>query len=178
MSGVSAVFLDRDGVLNRRPADHCYVTKIEDLQLLPGVAQGIRELRRGGFTPIVVSNQRGVSLGELDMRTLREIEAELKAAGADVEAFYYCTHDLGDRCDCRKPLPGLLLRAASEWGLSLPDSLLIGDSESDIEAGIAAGCHTIRVASGPTRTRAEYTASDLRGAAHLAVARWGTAQPP
>lgn len=173
---MNAAFLDRDGVLNRRPPTHSYVTKVEDLQLLPGVAHSIRELRRGGFTPIVVSNQRGVSLGELDMDTLAEIEAALLAAGVDIEAFYYCTHDIGDRCGCRKPLPGLLLRAASERRISLRDSLLIGDSESDIEAGIAAGCHTIRVVSTPTRTRAEYTASDLRAAAHLAVARWGGAQ--
>ena len=162
-------FLDRDGVLNERPPEHEYVTRPEELIILPGVAAAIGILRQHHFTPVVVSNQRGVGLGLLDEPVLRQIEAQLRAAGADVERFYYCRHSLDDHCPCRKPAPGLLLEAAHELDLDLSASVMIGDSETDVLAGRAAGCRTILIAPETTATSADATATDILAAATLAV---------
>src|SRR5581483_4794961 len=109
-----AAFLDRDGVLNRRPPPHDYVRSAEALELLPGVAGAVDALRAAGFATVVVSNQRGLARGLLTPETLAAIERRLAEAGVRIDAYYYCPHDLADGCDCRKPAPGLLLRAAAE----------------------------------------------------------------
>src|SRR6476620_7103003 len=97
-----AAFLDRDGVINQRPAEHDYVRHPDDLVLLPKVVDAIELLRAVDFTCIVVSNQRGVSRGLSSRRTLTEIEDKIRGAGADIARFYYCPHDIADACDCRK----------------------------------------------------------------------------
>jgi D-glycero-D-manno-heptose 1,7-bisphosphate phosphatase len=171
----AAVFLDRDGVLNRRPPPHQYITSVEALQILPGVAGAVASLRRNGFVPMVVSNQRGVARGLVSREMLTDIERRLGEAGVEIEEFYYCTHDLDDACDCRKPRPGLLLRAAHDHSLDLQASVMIGDDESDMEAGRAAGCRTIRIGPYGTSTRADRLASDLPAAATI-VSEW--AAPP
>ena len=106
MSPRRAAFLDRDGVLNERPPPHEYVRDAADLVVLPGAAEAVRLLRESGFVPVVVSNQRGVARALVTAETLGAIEARLRAAGVEIEHFYYCPHDESDACDCRKPAPG------------------------------------------------------------------------
>ena len=147
MSGRRAAFLDRDGVLNERPPAHEYVTDSAALRVLPGAAEGAAALATAGYALVVVSNQRGVSRGLVSRATLDEIEALLQdalaPAGASIEAFYYCPHGLDEGCGCRKPAPGLLLRAAAERGLDLAASILVGDTESDAAAARAAGVRPV-----------------------------------
>jgi D-glycero-D-manno-heptose 1,7-bisphosphate phosphatase len=168
----AAAFLDRDGVLNRRPAAHQYVETVEELELLPDAARAVAELHEAGFAPIVVSNQRGVARGLVTEATLADIESAIRDAGAPIERFFYCTHDIDVGCDCRKPRPGLLVRAATELGLSLRSSVMIGDSESDIEAGAAAGCHTLLVTESAIGTGADAVADSVLTAARIAIVRW------
>jgi D-glycero-D-manno-heptose 1,7-bisphosphate phosphatase len=144
-----AVFLDRDGVINRKAPDGQYVTRWEDFQLLPGVIEGIAQLNRAGIRVIVVTNQRCVAKGllaESDLESLHgKMSEHLAQAGAIIDAIYYCPHALEAACDCRKPAPGMLLEAARAHNLDLSDSWMIGDSGSDIQAGKNAGCRTARV---------------------------------
>jgi len=144
-----AVFLDRDGVLNRKPPEGEYVTRWEELELLPGVAEATASLVKAGFLVIVVSNQRCVSKGLLTVHELDSIHQsmrhELAAAGGTITDIYYCPHDTQPPCGCRKPAPGMLLTAAREHEVDLPGSWMIGDSDADVEAGKKAGCRTARI---------------------------------
>lgn len=144
-----AAFLDRDGVINRKRPEGEYVTRWEEMEFLPGVADAIVSLTNAGFTVIVVSNQRCVAKGLLAMADLRIIHEQtckhFAALGATISAGYYCPHDLYPPCDCRKPSPGLLFTAAREHGIDLAASWMIGDSESDMVAGKKAGCRTARI---------------------------------
>jgi D-glycero-D-manno-heptose 1,7-bisphosphate phosphatase len=148
-----AVFLDRDGVINRKVSEEEYVTRWEDFHFLPEVADGIALLNKAGWSVIVVSNQRCVAKGLLTIEELeaihRRMREELAAAGAKLDGIYYCPHEKEPACDCRKPAPGMLFRAAKEHQIDLPSSWVIGDSESDIEAGKRAGCKTARLAEDP-----------------------------
>lgn len=144
-----AVFLDRDGTLSRPPERGEYVVRPAELELLDGAGEAVALLARAGFDCVVVSNQRGVALGRMSRADLDAVDARLRellaAAGAELEGSYYCTHGLDEDCDCRKPRPGLLQRAAAELGLDLAGSWAVGDSASDVEAGRRAGCRTLRV---------------------------------
>lgn len=160
-----AAFLDRDGVLNERPPEHDYVRNASDLVILPNAPAAVGRLARAGYVPVVVSNQRGIARGLVSWETLTAIEAQLVAAAGTPISFYYCPHDHNDACDCRKPAPGLLLRAARDLGLDRAASVMIGDSESDVEAGHRAGTRTIRVAPAGTATRADALVDDLAAAA-------------
>lgn len=141
-----AAFLDRDGVINRKAPGDGYITRWEEISFLPGVAQAIALLNRSGFRVIVVTNQRCVAKGLVTIRELdwihRRMCEVLAAAGATVDAVYYCPHELEPPCLCRKPRPGLLLDAAREHRIALGKSWMIGDSVADIEAGRSAGCRT------------------------------------
>lgn len=147
-----AIFLDRDGTINKYVG---FLTKPEDLELLPGVAEAIRTINHSGYLAIVVSNQPVIARGDCSFEELKHIfdkmETLLGEEGAFVDAIYYCPHHPdkgfdGERpdykciCDCRKPKPGLLLQAAREWNIDLSQSYMIGDSDNDVEAGHAAGC--------------------------------------
>jgi D-glycero-D-manno-heptose 1,7-bisphosphate phosphatase len=144
-----AVFLDRDGVINQEAPDGQYVTRWEDFHLLPGVIEGIAQLNRAGLRAIVVTNQRCVAKGLLTEAELEKLHRQmcehLARAGAKIDAIYYCPHELEPACDCRKPAPGMLLEAARSHGLDLAASWMIGDSDSDIQAGKNAGCRTARL---------------------------------
>jgi D-glycero-D-manno-heptose 1,7-bisphosphate phosphatase len=148
-----AAFLDRDGTLNVRPAEHEYVTTPGEFELLPGALDGVATLAGCGLAPVVVSNQRGLGRGMVERETLdvieRSIQAGLEPLGARIAAFHYCPHLIEEGCDCRKPKPGMLLRAADELGLDLDASWMIGDSPSDVEAGVAAGCRAAFVGADP-----------------------------
>lgn len=145
-----AVFLDRDGTIAE---DVNYCRRPEDFRLLPWAAEAIAVLNRAGMPVVVVTNQSGIARGYFDWETLQAIHdkmrAELAGAGARVDAIYVCPHHPGDGCPCRKPKPGLLVRAASDLGIDLGASYMIGDREMDVLAGQACGCTTILVRSGP-----------------------------
>ncbi len=148
-----AVFLDRDGVINHKASEGEYVTRWEDFHFLPGVADGIALLNRAGWSVIVISNQRCVAKGLLSIEELetihRRMSEELFAAGAKLDGIYYCPHEKEFACDCRKPAPGMLLTAAKEHQIDLRSSWMIGDSETDVEAGKRAGCRTARLVANP-----------------------------
>jgi len=148
-----AAFLDRDGVINRKAPDGRYITRWEDFEFLPGVAEAIALLERGGFSVIVVSNQRCVAKGLLTIAELelihQRMRKQLAAADAHLTAVYYCPHDNGPSCSCRKPAPRMLFQAAPEHGIDLA-SWMVGDSDIDMEAGKAAGCRTVRVLTNGT----------------------------
>lgn len=147
-----AVFLDRDGTLNRYVG---FLTEPEQLELLPGVAEAIRRINQSGYLAIVVTNQPVIARGECTWENLQEIhnrmETLLGKEGAFVDGIYVCPHHPdkgfeGERpeykrlCDCRKPQPGLLLQAARDFNIDLGSSYMIGDSGADVQAGQNAGC--------------------------------------
>lgn len=167
-----AAFLDRDGVLNKRPPEHDYVRSSDGFSLLPGAAGALRRLADAGYTLVVVSNQRGVARGLVTWETLSEIEEIVRREAQVHVAFYYCPHELSDACDCRKPAPGMLLRAARELGLDLSRSVMIGDAESDVDAGDAAGARTILIASPGTVSSAGAVVADLAAAADTVLGQW------
>ena len=144
-----AAFLDRDGVINRKAPEGEYITRWEEMEILPGVPEAIIMLAQAGYSVLAVSNQRCVAKGLL---TLSELEAihqrlrkELETKGALLTSIYYCPHDDQPPCGCRKPAPGMLLTAAREHEIDLASSWMIGDSDVDIEAGRNARCKTVRI---------------------------------
>lgn len=142
-----AVFLDRDGVLNRalvRDGMPYPPANPSELEILPGVADALAQLRAAGFLLVVVTNQPDVARGTTSRAQVDEING-LLAAQLPLDEFRTCFHDDADHCDCRKPLPGALLSAAREHGIDLSASFMVGDRWRDIEAGRAAGCATVFV---------------------------------
>jgi D-glycero-D-manno-heptose 1,7-bisphosphate phosphatase len=145
-----AAFLDRDGVINRKAeTEDEYITRWEEMHILPGVVEAIALLNRSGFRVIVVTNQRCVAKGFLTSNELESVHRrmcqELAAMGAVIDEVYYCPHEEQPPCGCRKPEPGMLLEAANEYEVDLTSSWMIGDSEKDVEAGKSAGCRTARI---------------------------------
>ncbi|HXR17389.1 MAG TPA: HAD family hydrolase [Terriglobales bacterium] len=146
-----AVFLDRDGVINRKPSEGDYVTRLEDFHVLPGVVESIAQLNHAGFCVIVVTNQRCIAKGLMTVADLermhRQMSESLARAGAIINGIYYCPHEMEPTCSCRKPAPGMLLDAALSRGIELSASWMIGDSDIDVEAGRNAGCKTARLSA-------------------------------
>jgi histidinol-phosphate phosphatase family protein len=138
------VLLDRDGTLI---VDVGYPRDPDAVELLPGTQGALRALRDAGFALVVVSNQSGVARGLVSHAEARAVHERLlerlTEGGIELDGAYYCFHGPEDRCDCRKPEPGLLLRAADELGLSLDRSVMVGDKPSDVDAGRAAGCRSL-----------------------------------
>jgi len=140
---VKVAFLDRDGVLNLKPADAYYVTRLDQLELAPGAAAGVAALNRAGYLAIVVTNQRAVARGLLSLEALAamhdKLQQEVRALGGRIEQFYVCPHEKGV-CNCRKPLPGMFLDAFRDRPeIDRETSFFIGDSDSDRAAAEAAG---------------------------------------
>lgn len=138
-----AAFLDRDGVLNRKPPEGDYVKSWGEFEFLPRVAEAIAQLNHHGFRVIVATNQRGVSLGKLRDDGLRDIHtrmrAELEKAGARLDAIYYCPHDRNS-CRCRKPEVGMFHQAHRDFAdIEFSQSVVVGDSAVDMEAGARLG---------------------------------------
>jgi D-glycero-D-manno-heptose 1,7-bisphosphate phosphatase len=160
MSPRAAVFLDRDGTLT---LPRHYPSRPEHLVLRPDVVPVLRALRSKGWLLVVVTNQSGVARGyftaaELDLMHA-DLRARLAAAGAPLDGVYHCPHhpdgavaELAIRCPCRKPEPGLLARAATDLGIDLGASWMVGDAASDVEAGRRAGCRTVLVGHRPDGT--------------------------
>ncbi len=152
-----AVFLDRDGVLNRpvvRSGVPFPPATVEELEILDGVQDACASLRGEGFLLIVVTNQPDVARGTTTMSAISVIHDALTDKVA-LDAVLVCPHDDEDGCQCRKPAPGLLLAAADRWDIDLVRSLMVGDRWKDIEAGQRAGCRTVFVDGGYTERQPE-----------------------
>jgi histidinol-phosphate phosphatase family protein len=149
-----AVFLDRDGTI---AIDVPYCRRIEDFKILPGVPSAIGLLNRHGFRVVVITNQSGIARGYFTQDTLTlihdKMRSELREAGASIDAIYVCPHHPDDGCECRKPKPTLILKAADDLGILLEHSYMVGDDAKDIRAGRAAGCRTIWLTVHPTVRR-------------------------
>lgn len=147
-----AVFLDRDGVINRKAPEGQYILCREDLEILPGVPAAIHSLNRAGFLVIIITNQRCIARGLLSEDELdyihKDMLGRLLEGHAHIDAIYVCPHASDAGCDCRKPQPGMIREAASDHNVDLSRSWMIGDDATDVAAGEAAGCQTILVASG------------------------------
>jgi D-glycero-D-manno-heptose 1,7-bisphosphate phosphatase len=170
-----AVFLDRDGTINREVN---YLWRPEQLELLPGAAEGLRQLRQAGFCLVVITNQAGVArgyYGEADVHRVHErLQEMLQARGAGVDAFYYCPHHPEGQgayrktCSCRKPGTGLFERAAQEMGFDLRQCYVVGDKASDILPGVELGCRTILVRTGYGQAHQDAGALDGVALDHVA----------
>lgn len=143
------VFLDRDGVINKKAPKGNYIKNWTEFKFLPGVKEVIKRLNKAGFLVIVITNQRGIAKGLMTEEDLKDIHTkmieELKKSGVRIDSIYYCPHDEKDNCNCRKPKIGMFLRAKEDFNIEMNESWLIGDSSSDIIAGEEAGCKTILV---------------------------------
>ncbi len=155
-----AIFLDRDGTINKYVG---FLQDIDSFELLPGVIEAVKKINASGYLAIVVTNQPVIARGEISVPELREIhnkmETLLGEGGAYLDGVYYCPHhphrgfegeviELKIECDCRKPKPGMLLKAAKDFNIDISQSWMIGDSENDVEAGKAAGCRTVLIGDG------------------------------
>jgi D-glycero-D-manno-heptose 1,7-bisphosphate phosphatase len=160
------VFLDRDGVLNRKMPEGAYVTDWSQFQWLPGAVEAIARMNRAGMTVIVVSNQRGIALGLFTDDELgvihHNMRTHLAQHGAQLDAIYYCPHDIGV-CQCRKPGIGLFAQASIDFPQATAhNSVVIGDSLSDIQAGQRLGMKTIFIQGEADRQKAGATTAAER----------------
>lgn len=155
-----AIFLDRDGTINKYVG---FLRSTDEFELLPGVAEAIGKINRSGYLAIVVTNQPVIARGEVSWDKLQDIHNKMETLlgldGVYLDGIYFCPHhphmgyegevsELKFDCDCRKPKPGMLLKAAENFNVSLKDSWMIGDGENDVKAGQAAGCKTALIGEG------------------------------
>jgi D-glycero-D-manno-heptose 1,7-bisphosphate phosphatase len=147
-----AIFLDRDGVINEVLSERVrFVNRPSDFYLLPGVADAIAIFRKLGYLIFVVTNQGGIGCGFMDEKSLQAIHQRMREAlleeneQAIIDDIRYCPHHPKAGCDCRKPRPGMLLQLAEEYQVDLGRSIMVGDMESDRQAGRAAGCMAVLV---------------------------------
>jgi D-glycero-D-manno-heptose 1,7-bisphosphate phosphatase len=141
-----AIFLDRDGVLNRpviREGKSYPPARVEDVEIYAGLRERLQHLKDLGFVLIVVTNQPDVARGTTPKKTVEGINELIAREIPAIDRFLVCFHDNKDGCDCRKPRPGMLLAGAAEFDVDLTRSYMVGDRRSDVEAGIAAGSRTI-----------------------------------
>jgi len=173
----SAIFLDRDGTINKKAPEGEYIRDPGDLELLPGAAKAVSRINKAGIPAILVTNQRWLSWPAADLdgylAVQRELGRLLACHGAWLDACYMCPH-AADSCDCRKPAPGMLRRASADLGIDLSASIVIGDSPSDAAAGRAAGATTVLIdpRSGGEKANgtAHFTACDIGQAVGCAIA--------
>jgi D-glycero-D-manno-heptose 1,7-bisphosphate phosphatase len=151
-----AIFLDRDGVINRKMPEGDYVKDWSEFFFLPGVFEALEILKSKDVLTIIITNQSCIARGIISERQLQDLhdkmQREIQVHNGNIDAIYFCPHDISDGCDCRKPKPGLILKAIEEFWIkkikfNFNESYLIGDAESDIIAGQAAGLKTIRLGS-------------------------------
>jgi histidinol-phosphate phosphatase family protein len=167
-------FLDRDGTLLRDPG---YLHRLEDYALLPGVCEGLRELRDAGFWLAIVTNQSGIGRGwftERDFLAVQErLLDDLANAGIRIEATYHCPHAPEEGCACRKPGVALLERARRELRADLAQSWVIGDAPRDVEMALRVGCGAVYLGDDPSVPAEIPRARDLRDAARVVTGRSG-----
>jgi D-glycero-D-manno-heptose 1,7-bisphosphate phosphatase len=173
-----AVFLDRDGVINRtylRDGVSIPPATVEQFEFLPGVIESARRLSASGFVLVVVTNQPDVARGRTTRDNVERLNDIVRQSLPVVEVLT-CYHDRGDNCPCRKPKPGMLLESAARHEIDLGRSFMVGDRPSDIEAGQAAGCRTVLVVTphgGSERCSPDHSVADL-----AAAAEWILLQTP
>jgi D-glycero-D-manno-heptose 1,7-bisphosphate phosphatase len=163
-------FLDRDGTINRPPPAGDYVRAPEGMRLIPGASDAVRRLNEAGWRTVIVTNQRGIARGlmsEGDLERVHERLIELLSeGGATIDRIYHCPHEEGS-CACRKPRTGLLQRARDDDPeITFERAVLIGDSQSDVDAGRSAGIRTVSIGSA---AGADFRATDLGGAVDWAL---------
>ncbi len=148
-SGKKYIFLDRDGTINVRPAQACYIEKPEDFVWLPGAREAVKRLNDNGYSIILISNQPGIARNRLTIEDLdaihNKMRAELAEIGASIDHIYYCPHNWDEGCDCRKPKPGMLYQAQKDLSIDITKCWMVGDDERDMHAGGDAGCKCIYV---------------------------------
>jgi D-glycero-D-manno-heptose 1,7-bisphosphate phosphatase len=164
-----AVFVDRDGVLNAavvRDGLPYPPRSVDEVEILPGVEEACARLRRAGFDLVVVTNQPDIARGTQTLEAVGRINDALLAA-LPLDEVVVCPHDDVDRCDCRKPKPGMLVAAAQRRGIDLSASFMVGDRWRDVEAGIRAGCRTLLIDRGYDErpVQADVSVADLGEAA-------------
>ena len=176
-----AIFLDRDGVINKYPGDTKYVTNWKKFRFLPRAKKAIAKLHQNGFKIFVVSNQAGVSKGIYSQKTLdfitKNMRSAIRKAKGEINEVYYCIHRKEQNCPCRKPKAGLIERAKAKYSINLKQTFFIGDTIRDIETGKRAGLKTILVFSGKEKPEnknswqvlPDFTACDLREAVNLVL---------
>lgn len=149
---MKAIFLDRDGVINRYPGDTKYITTWKEFRFLPQAKLAIAKLKKNGFRIFVISNQAGVGKGIFSQETLDSITKNMQRAiersGGAIDAVYYCTHRQEENCSCRKPKAGLIDMVKKGFPIDIKKSFFIGDTIRDIHTAKAAGCKSILVLSG------------------------------
>jgi D-sedoheptulose 7-phosphate isomerase len=168
-----AVFLDRDGVINRafvRDGKPLPPPTLQELEVLPGVSEALRDLKLHGFELLVVTNQPDVGRGKQSREGLDAMHRSLYAS-LPIDDILVCTHTDADGCDCRKPLPGMILEAARKHGIDLASSFMVGDRWRDVEAGYNAGCKTILIDYGYSERPPDH-APDLRVRSLREAADW------
>jgi D,D-heptose 1,7-bisphosphate phosphatase len=178
-----AIFLDKDGTLVE---DVPYNADPAKIRFAPGAADAVRSLSNAGFRLFVVTNQSGVARGIFPISALAtvrsRVETMMQEAGAPLDGFYFCPHlpdgsvaEFAQRCDCRKPAPGLILRAAAEHNIDLSESWVVGDKLDDVEAGHRAGCRTVLIGTSPNNDPkcATAVAADLASAARMILSSSG-----
>jgi D-glycero-D-manno-heptose 1,7-bisphosphate phosphatase len=172
----AAVFLDRDGTL-MLDVDYCGDPK--DVHVFPGASEALSKLRERGYKIFIVTNQSGIARGYFNEEQYRVVEREVcRQLGENlIDATYFCPHRPDQACDCRKPAPGLVLRAASEHHLDLGRSFFIGDKDSDMQCGRSAGVKSILVHTGYGEAAdagaADFVVPDIATAANLIIERYG-----
>jgi D-glycero-D-manno-heptose 1,7-bisphosphate phosphatase len=174
LGSVRTVFLDRDGTINVKAVAGEYVTSPEGLVFLPGAAKAVAALNTARMRTVLVTNQRWLSRQSADPARYFAVHSRLTQLLADegawLDAAYHCPHAVG-ACDCRKPLPGMLLRAARDHCFDLAEAVMIGDSDQDMMAGRAAGTATILLrAGGGSTPGADAVVDDLAAAVRLILA--------
>lgn len=142
-----AIFLDRDGVINKKRDD--YVKSIDELEIFPFVASAIKKLNNANFKVIVITNQSAINRNIITHKKVEQIHLTiqnyLKKNQSFIDAFYYCPHRPDENCICRKPKPGLLIKAIQDFKINPKESWMIGDSNSDLESGRLVGCNVMKI---------------------------------
>ena len=147
MNKKKAVFLDRDGVINKNRID--YVKTIEELEIFPSIEIPIKKLKKNNYYVIIITNQSAINRNLMTYEQLHKIhfyiQQYLKGFSTSIDKFYFCPHTPDEKCNCRKPKIGMLMQAIEEFNIDPALSWMIGDNDSDIQAGLTAGCKTIRI---------------------------------
>lgn len=164
------IFLDRDGVINRKAPPHDYIKSVNKFEMLPGAGEAIHLLNATGYKVVIVTNQRGIARGLMTMKDLNQVhqfmKKELLSFDAHIDDIFVCPHDIG-QCCCRKPDIGLFLQAEKKCEINKEKSYMIGDSRTDIEAGKNYGVKTISI-DGPD-FNADHNSSSLLEAVHWII---------
>lgn len=159
-----AVFLDRDGVINKCATSHNYIREWKDFIFIPGVEKAISQLNKANYEVFIVTNQRGVARGVMTIEDLEDIHEKIKEHLKHYDAYitdiFVCTHSL-DECDCRKPKIGMFQQAESKYSYSKAGSFMVGDSLTDIEAGKSYGISTILINDNSYGSHADYVCKNL-----------------